>query len=68
MATGNMHETFGKVRPRGFRVMRSDRETDRQTNRHTHHNTLQPYRSEVVKLLQSTRLVSTGVVVIQHHS
>ena len=27
-ATGNMHKTFGEVRPRGFRVMRADRQTE----------------------------------------
>jgi len=41
-ATGNTHKNFGKVRRRGFWVMRADRQTDRQTdkqtNRHTDYN------------------------------
>jgi len=32
MATGNMCNNFGEVRPRGFRVMHVDRQTGTQTN------------------------------------
>jgi len=40
MAKSNMHKKF---QPRGFRVMRADR----QKNRHTHNSTLEPYWGEV---------------------
>jgi len=31
-ATGNMRKKFGENRPRGFRVMRADRQTDKQAD------------------------------------
>jgi len=34
-------QKFGEVRPRGFPVMRPDRQTDRRTNRQTNYNTSQ---------------------------
>jgi len=34
-ATSNTHQSFGEVRPHGFRVMRADRQTDRYTNKET---------------------------------
>ena len=38
-------QKIGEVRPCGFRVMQTDRQTNGQVNRHAHHNTSQPYGS-----------------------
>jgi len=47
MTTVNMYRELRDVWTRGFRVIR----TDRQTYRHTHRNTLHPTRGEVKTLL-----------------
>jgi len=49
-ATGNMHKKFGKVRPRGFRVMR----VDGQTDRHTHTHSLQYFATPTGRSNNST--------------